>query len=576
MSTMDASTSQSLATFEHDTLPDAAGYIRLLQVLDDKYSENIKLRCEMTTWPMDNKPSYHAISYTWGDPASNTTILINGKAFQTRTNCEYVLKQAYWFEKTYYYWVDAICINQGDLEEKSKQVSKMGSIYESAAHVLAYVGDHADDSAFLSNKLKQRAFTRLQYPRDSAMRLSLRFQLGQRFSTTMRFLHAAICFVERPYFTRLWILQELRNAQEATFLCGTDLIPKRVIYDMSEGILNQSMSIRKFGKFFSVATNIAKRFPLFRRFWTMQEYWRKLSIASKDDDKLFEIARRAWLVVGSKTDLSTLILAATSLQCQERKDKIFGLISLIDWSAFTPIIPDYTHTEFEVAVHFFQALLNAQSDHRVTLGTFNLLRLCNNVVLMLALNIKSSGIPSALQSRHIETGPILAGGESAVEFTHSRHEISTGWRVSSEHLFKSDLGLSIWSPQGSEASKVYLPFWAKGGDWVVLAEQQTWTFSKRYVVVREVAEGFGGPLVGHAVSHGISAEKAARANFGIHWDPEDIIIYTMVEFEMMDMHFEIGQYSAEWIRMLNTAVCRKQTPSSSYAVRCNDTSCQPL
>ncbi|KAH8788136.1 heterokaryon incompatibility protein-domain-containing protein, partial [Diaporthe sp. PMI_573] len=132
--------------FKHDALPDAANHIRLLEVLDDNYSETIKIRCRMATWPVDAMPSYHAISYTWGDLESNITILINDKTFRVRMNCEFALKQAYWYGKSCYYWVDAVCIDQGNLEEKGKQVAMMGMIYKSADHVLACVGDHADDS----------------------------------------------------------------------------------------------------------------------------------------------------------------------------------------------------------------------------------------------------------------------------------------------------------------------------------------------------------------------------------------------------------------------------------------------
>lgn len=71
------------------------------------------------------------------------------------TNCEFVLRQAHWHGQCRYYWVDAICIDQSNLDEKSKQVVIMANIYKRAAHVLAYVGDHADDSLFLCTTLRQ-------------------------------------------------------------------------------------------------------------------------------------------------------------------------------------------------------------------------------------------------------------------------------------------------------------------------------------------------------------------------------------------------------------------------------------
>lgn len=578
---MDASISQSVAAFHHDTLPDAARYMRLLEVLSDNHSEDIKVRCRITTWPIDNIPPYRAISYTWGDPESNTTILINDRAFRVRTNCEFVLKQAYWYEKTYYYWVDAICINQESLEEKSMQVSIMGSIYKRAAHVLACVGDHADDSAFLFHKLKQRAFTERLFRTNSlalSSTLSLRFQLGNKFSTTVRFLQAVAPFIERPYFTRLWILQELRNAKEATFLCGSDAIPRRAIFDMTEGIIYIWYSMtgsgkispvarmlgirfrllwsRWSGKFSLVATNVARRFPLFRRLWTVQEYWWNFLNMSEEGIDIQRTASTAQRLVDTEADLRTLLTAAYFLQCQERKDKIFGLISLIDWGPFALVVPDYTQTEFEIAVTLFQAFLE--------LGQCDSLREQGIVFDLLELDVKSNGVPSAIESRRVEPRTTLAGAETAVELAHSsRYEFSPGWRVSSGHLTKHDLGFVTWSTTGSDKSKVYLPSWVNGGDWIVSTG-----WHRRCVVVREAAEGSGGRLIGHTILGEFDTREVAHANFGIHWDPEDLVIFDLVQFGI----WKLAEYSIEWVNVLHTAICKRDTPASSYAVRWDDVS----
>lgn len=563
MSTMDASIPPSVAAFQHNTFPDAAGYIRLLEVLSDNHSESIKVRCRLTTFSRDDTtlPPYRTISYTWGDPESNTTILINCKAFRVRTNCEFALKQAYWYEKTYYYWIDAICINQENLEEKSMQVSIMGSIYKRAAHVLACVGDHADDSAFLLHELKQRAFTVKPCGpgRGLYVRLSMRFQLGRRYSTTVRLLHAAVSFMERPYFTRLWVLQEMRNAQEATFLCGSDAVPRGLIHDMSEGTRYMPSSFRMIDKFPS-AISMA-RVPLFRRFWAVGEYQRKSLDGYKERQTFYDIAERVSLLVDSEAGVETLLRVASRLQCQDRKDYIFGLISLIDWGAFAPIVPDYTQTELEVAVAFYQAFLE--------LGQCDVISRYGWVLYLLGLDINS--VPSAIESRRIEPGTILAGGETAVDLSHSRYEILSGWRVSSEHFARGDLGFSTWSPPGSEEPyKVYLPSWAKAGDWVVRSEGTA--NLDRYVVVREAADGLGGRLVGHAISRTMHNKEVARADFGIHWDPEDRVIFDVVEWELMKLGKFESKGTPGWVKALNTAVCKKQTPASSYAVRWDDIS----
>lgn len=43
-------------------------------------------------------------------------------------------------------WIDAICINQNDIDERNYQVAKMKRIYEQAAEMTVWLGTHHDDS----------------------------------------------------------------------------------------------------------------------------------------------------------------------------------------------------------------------------------------------------------------------------------------------------------------------------------------------------------------------------------------------------------------------------------------------
>ncbi|KAF3055683.1 Heterokaryon incompatibility protein 6, OR allele [Daldinia childiae] len=143
--------------FAYTPMADARNQIRLLQIHHTKRDELI--HCSLSIWSLSNLPPYHAISYTWGDPSQTTYISINNQPLKVRKSCEYVLRQARWYEKYLqnmslpwrhrYYWIDAICINQVDDEEKSHQVQMMGKIYRLASCVLSCIGPHADDSIFL-------------------------------------------------------------------------------------------------------------------------------------------------------------------------------------------------------------------------------------------------------------------------------------------------------------------------------------------------------------------------------------------------------------------------------------------
>lgn len=181
---------------------DASRQIRLLRCLGRQET----LALEVTVWDLDDLPAYHAISYTWGSPLDTATIRIDGRPFQVRRNSYYALWQARHHVLDGYLWMDSICIDQTSIEEKNQQVQMMGRIYASAKAVLACVGPHADGS----EQLYQHRL--MQEPRD--------YQLKD-----MVWLHKIIRkFWRRPYWSRIWIVQELDLAKKITIHCGPDLL----------------------------------------------------------------------------------------------------------------------------------------------------------------------------------------------------------------------------------------------------------------------------------------------------------------------------------------------------------------
>ncbi|OCL06341.1 hypothetical protein AOQ84DRAFT_271030, partial [Glonium stellatum] len=87
-----------------------------------------------------SKLSYSALSYTWGDNICPYPIRLDGGDFWITQNLRDALHQLQQDRKADYLWVDAICINQIDLREKSVQVKMMTRIYESAHKVFVWLG----------------------------------------------------------------------------------------------------------------------------------------------------------------------------------------------------------------------------------------------------------------------------------------------------------------------------------------------------------------------------------------------------------------------------------------------------
>ncbi|KAF6842767.1 het domain protein [Colletotrichum musicola] len=144
------------AGFKYTSLPDSAGYIRLLELhpLDRSSSEVTDIRCVLRPFLRTRAPPYNAISHTWGLPTPTKAIEVNGCPMDVRLNCEAVLRCARRYDTSVLYWIDEICIDQGNMVEKGTQVAMMGKIFEGARRVVAYVGEHADDSKLLYKTLR--------------------------------------------------------------------------------------------------------------------------------------------------------------------------------------------------------------------------------------------------------------------------------------------------------------------------------------------------------------------------------------------------------------------------------------
>jgi len=115
-------------------------HIRLLQLACEG-PDLARARWRFSVANLDSLPySYIAISYVWGgDPSSENGVLFEGGGCVNVTDsAAAVLRGIVASRATKYYWMDALCINQSDKEEKSYQIPLMYDIYSSSEKVLAW------------------------------------------------------------------------------------------------------------------------------------------------------------------------------------------------------------------------------------------------------------------------------------------------------------------------------------------------------------------------------------------------------------------------------------------------------
>ncbi|KAK3942808.1 heterokaryon incompatibility, partial [Diplogelasinospora grovesii] len=87
---------------------------------------------------------YEALSYTWGDPRVTEPVLLNGQEYHATTNLRCALEYLRLPDRKRTLWVDALCINQADNDERCREVQRMGDIYSKAERLTVWLGDYGD------------------------------------------------------------------------------------------------------------------------------------------------------------------------------------------------------------------------------------------------------------------------------------------------------------------------------------------------------------------------------------------------------------------------------------------------
>ncbi|KXH44786.1 hypothetical protein CNYM01_10096 [Colletotrichum nymphaeae SA-01] len=176
--------------------------IRLLKLLKGNYNDPV--RVELQVADLAIKPEYEALSYTWADENKDSSkcerVYIGDRwdILMVTKNCFNALRRLRYSYRSRKLWVDAICINQNDVGERSHQVGMMQSIYATAIRVLIYLGENPEDE-------------------DTTTSAPWNFDVWNS-----RSLPTDKDLTQEPYFKRVWIIQEIAAARDSWALYGTN------------------------------------------------------------------------------------------------------------------------------------------------------------------------------------------------------------------------------------------------------------------------------------------------------------------------------------------------------------------
>lgn len=199
--------------FKYPRLDRQKHEFRLLQLFPG--SDEARIKCRVATYQLEDYHSYVALSYTWGDTEERMDITLNNTKedfqFPIGPNLYHALRRLRHPTHPVMIWADALCINQDDEDERGHQVRHMTSIYWGAREVAIWLVLEGEDSDF-AMALLQEVYDNRASPE------YIRVMINTR-SLKTAFL-ALVRLFERPYWRRLWVVQEVICARVKTVYCG--------------------------------------------------------------------------------------------------------------------------------------------------------------------------------------------------------------------------------------------------------------------------------------------------------------------------------------------------------------------
>ena len=286
-----------------------------------------------------------------GDPPGVCQIEIDGNVCWISKNISEALHSIRTNTNIRTIWADAICINQADDDEKSWQVGQMGMIYRRAEAVVSWLGP--------ANPRDRQTFADLQSLQGKEVWTNAGLfnflQSGEgvqkRFCTSESFL-ALKEILEKPYWARIWILQELVSAKERIYLCGNmclkdvDRILCFLLSWPDTGTQGATQSVR------SQLTSTRGSITV-------------LAV------KAYQLRNRTYDFRAETYSLIHLLRGLRHLEAPDAGDLIFALMSISqDWEG---MLPDYSKT---VEAVFTETAINllAKGNHDILLDAINLPR----------------------------------------------------------------------------------------------------------------------------------------------------------------------------------------------------------
>lgn len=283
--------------------------IRLLKILprnDEHKGSGINISLEI--FDMQTAPSYVALSYEWGKPnhplSRRSKVDIHGAKLPVRKNLLAFLIQhesMRFRDPCEYLWIDQISIDQGNIDERNRQVMLMADIYSRAEQVIAWLGWPKSNGRVLKSVETIADVLSSTDP----ITLSWRRRHGDFESADASLLEHVDTFCNMSYWTRLWIAQELVLGKVCQLMHGGDTL------ELEHAVL--------------VAQHFRDRqeirySPFFKFICLLQSFRGHHCPIKSDTVPIGKDPCDLWFAAAQFSEAS---------HCQELKDKLYGIQSIL-------------------------------------------------------------------------------------------------------------------------------------------------------------------------------------------------------------------------------------------------------
>jgi hypothetical protein len=358
-----ASTSfYSLPEFRYDTLDRSQRQIRLLRLFPRSrraLTGVVYPVCTIETVSLDKDPTYAALSYVWGSLDRSLPIYLNSRRFFVTKNLGQALSYLERENESLFLWIDAVCINQSDDEEKSWQVQQMHAIYQQADHVVAWLGPDNADSDRAMDTLCDIGQTLLasheqSVPNTAAVRvwkdcfLRLNPALASILDGTPREMEPLFpleVLFKQPYWRRVWIVQEFALARMIHLVWGTRALPLPILKAICEA-----------NKIWTLAfVQIGDSAPVSSEIWQSMMFNRTEAFFMTLKNEISSNHQRPLL-----SDLLHRVRSTgMDMSATDPRDHIFALLGLVGDAGELEIRPDYSKPVAKVYVDVAKKMLVA-------------------------------------------------------------------------------------------------------------------------------------------------------------------------------------------------------------------------